>query len=115
MTTTSAPEQERALETDTAVREANLAGCIGFMLLRHGALLGAKQDNPHKDIYRQARESAEREIVWRFARIEQQRDELRTAAQALIDSGFTGPHYLGVNSTAFHALKDLLDSGRPTP
>jgi hypothetical protein len=38
-----------------------------------------------------------------------QRDELCAAAQALVDSKMSGPHYLGVSPTAFHTLKDLLE------
>lgn len=57
---------ERALESDVAVREADLRGVLTFYLIRHGALLGASEDEHMKAIYEEARDSAEREILWRF-------------------------------------------------
>lgn len=37
---------------------------------------------------------------------------LRDLAQALVDSGASGGHYLGVSSEKFHALKDHLEAAR---
>jgi hypothetical protein len=58
---------ERALESDTAVREADLPGVLAFLQLRHGAWVTASPDNPHRPIYAEARDSAIREVLWRFA------------------------------------------------
>lgn len=80
--TTPATEDVRALESDTVVREGGLNACIVFLLIRHGALQTASADNPHKDIYRQARDSADREIRWRFAQLEQRAAGLEALAYA---------------------------------
>ena len=58
---------ERALETDTAVREADLRGVLTFLQIRHGAWCTSAPDNPHRPIYAEARESAIREVLWRFS------------------------------------------------
>lgn len=57
---------ERALESDAAVREADLRGVLAFLQIRHGAWLNAAPDNPHKPIYAEASDSAIREVLWRF-------------------------------------------------
>lgn len=61
---------ERAMTTDTAVRKADLSGVIAFLLLRHGSVLSASADNPHRPVYEAARDSAEREILWRFEQLQ---------------------------------------------
>jgi hypothetical protein len=82
--TTTAAVNDRAFEEDVAVREGNLRACIAFMLIRHGALQTASKDNPHKELYRQARDSAEREILWRFAQIEAKVADLECQPLVLI-------------------------------
>lgn len=59
----------RALESDTEARNANADGLVTLLLLRHSALLKVTADHPHRDIIQQARDSAQREIVWRIYQV----------------------------------------------
>ncbi len=56
----------RALECDTAAREATIDGLIGLLLLRHSSLLTISADHPHKDAIKSARDSAQAELKWRM-------------------------------------------------
>lgn len=56
----------RALESDVAAREADINGLVGLLLLRQSSLLTISADHPHKDVIEQARDSAKRELLWRF-------------------------------------------------
>lgn len=57
----------RALASDTAAREADVAGVIALLQLRYSAWLNSDDSNPHRPIYSLAVDSARREILWRFA------------------------------------------------
>ena len=59
------------LDTDTAAKEATDAGLITILLLRHSALLNSSQDNPHRRIIEDARDSAEAELLRRLKKAEE--------------------------------------------
>jgi hypothetical protein len=65
---TAVSELPRAMESDTAAREADIDGLINLLLFRHSSLFTFSSDHPHEEIIimRQARDSAQAELKWRM-------------------------------------------------
>jgi hypothetical protein len=71
--------QNRALESDKAVRDGDDNHVIGLLMLRQSVVSKTADDNPQKPVYIAARDSAYAELRWRFT-------QRTSALQAFVDA-----------------------------
>lgn len=74
-------ETERANEEDVAARAADFNGLMTLLYLRHGAMMTAPNPSERRAVYYSARESARRELEWRF--VDRVPDKAALAEKAL--------------------------------
>lgn len=77
-------ETERANPEDVAARNADFSLLISLLYMRHTALMNAPKPSQEAAVYHQARESARRELEWRFVKRVPERAAL---AEKALDEG----------------------------